>query len=149
MQTNANNDTFKNGLNKKGVENFKLSVLGFEINQVLMALKPDTTRGRSLKRVSACEKPITWLNLPSRRNTIGTLWKSHASMTESQVMPSTTVQTASGVEPGERRPIRGVISTLNGTTGQDGGGGGLHQYTVPGCSWSYKTPGWLARHLTH
>jgi hypothetical protein len=42
---------------------------------------------------------------------------------------------------------RGVISTLDGTAGQNAGGGGLHHCTVPGCSRSYKTPGWLARHL--
>jgi hypothetical protein len=59
-------------------------------------------------------------------------------------VPSTTVQTASGVESGERRPIQGVIST---TAGQNGSGGCLHQCTVPGCSRSYKTPGWGARHL--
>jgi hypothetical protein len=62
-------------------------------------------------------------------------------------VPSTMVQTVSGVESGERRPIRGVISTLDGTAGQNAGRGGLHQCTVPGCSRSYKTPGWLARHL--
>jgi hypothetical protein len=42
-------------------------------------------------------------------------------------------------------PIRCVISTLDGTTGQ--GGSGLHQCTVPRCSQSYQTPGWLARHI--
>jgi hypothetical protein len=122
-------------------------------NRVLMALKPDTTRGRSLKLVSAREKHITCpvpgcvAKFAEQKECNRHVRKSHASMTESQVVPSTTVQTASGNESGERRPIRGVISTLDGTAGQNAGGGGLHQCTVPGCSRSYKTPGWLARHL--
>jgi hypothetical protein len=52
-----------------------------------------------------------------------------------------TVQT----ESGGLRPVRGVVSTLNGTTSQ--GSGGLHQCPVPGCYWSYKTPGWLTSHI--
>jgi uncharacterized C2H2 Zn-finger protein len=125
----------------------------WRFNRVLMALKPDTTRGRSLKLVSALEKPIMCpvvgcvAKFAEQRECNRHVRKSHASMMERQVVPSTTVQTASGVESGERRPIRGVISTFDGTTGQNGSGGGLLQCTVPGCSQSYKTPGWLVRHL--
>jgi hypothetical protein len=71
--------------------------------------------------------------------------KSHASITKNQVVTCTTVQTVSDVESGERQPIWGVISILDGITGQ--GGSGLHQCPVPECSRSYKTPGWLAIHL--
>jgi hypothetical protein len=111
----------------------------WRFNQILMALKPDTTRGHSLKLVSAKEKPIMCpvvgcvAKFAEQKKCNRHIWKSHASMMASQVVPSTTFQTASGVESGERRPIRGVISTLNGTTGKDGGGG-LHQCTIPGCS---------------
>jgi hypothetical protein len=118
-----------------------------------MALRPDTTRGCSLKLVSAQEKPIMCpvigcvAKFAEQKECNRHVWKSHTSITESQVVTSTTNQTASGIESGERRPIRGVISTLDRTTGQSFSGGGLHQCTVPGCSRSYKTPGWLARHL--
>jgi hypothetical protein len=118
-------------------------------NRVLMALKPETTRGRSLKLVSAWEKPITCpvigcvAKFAEQKECNRLIWKSHTSMTESQVVPSTTVHTASG----ERQPIWGVISTLDGATRQDSGGGGLYQCTVPGCSRSYETSGWLARHI--
>jgi hypothetical protein len=110
-------------------------------------------RGCSLKLMSAWEKPITCpvvgcvAKFAEQMECNRHIRKSDTSMRESQVVPFFTVQTASGVESGERQPIQGVISTLNGTTGQNAGGGGLHQCTVPGCSQSYKTPGWLARHL--
>jgi hypothetical protein len=39
-------------------------------------------------------------------------------MMERQEVPSTTVQMAFGIEPGERHPVCYVISTLDGTTGQ-------------------------------
>jgi hypothetical protein len=47
----------------------------------------------------------------------------------------------------ERRRAGGVISTEGGRTGQDDGGVTLYRCTVAGCSRSYKTPGWLARHI--
>jgi hypothetical protein len=129
------------------------TVLGFgDLMGLLMALKPDAMRGRSLKLVSAWEKPITVLvigcvaKFSEQKECNRHVRESHTSMTESQVVPSTTVQMTSGVESGEQRPIRGVISTLNGTTGQDGGGS-LFQCTVPGFSRSYKTSGWLAWHI--
>jgi hypothetical protein len=93
-----------------------------------MALKPDTMKGLSLKLVSAREKPITCpvigcvAKFAEQKECNRQVWKSHASMTVSQVVPSTTVQMRSG-----ERPIRGVISTHDGTAGQDGSGGGLHQ----------------------
>jgi uncharacterized C2H2 Zn-finger protein len=114
--------------------------------------KPDTNRGRSLKLVSALHRPIACpvigcvAKFEEQKECNRHVQKSYTSMTESQVVPSTTVQTASCVESGEQHPIQGVISTLDGTTGQDGIDG-LHQCTVPGCSRSYKTPGWLARHI--
>jgi hypothetical protein len=118
-----------------------------------MALKPDTTRGGNLKLVSAQEKPVTCpvvgcvAKFAEQKECIRHVRKSHASMKESQVVPSTIVQTASGVESCERWPIRDVIFTLDGTNGQDNGSGGLYQCTVPGCSRSYKTPGRLALQL--
>jgi hypothetical protein len=102
----------------------------WRFNRVLMALKPDTTRGLSLKLVSAREKPITCpvlgcvAKFSEQKECNRHVRKSHASMTECQVVPSTTVQMASGIESGERWSIQGVISTLNGTAGQNGGGGG-------------------------
>jgi hypothetical protein len=110
------------------------------------------TNSCSLMLVSAWEKPITCpvascvTKFAEQKECNRHVRKSHAIRARSQVVPSTMVQMASGVESGERHPIRSVISTLDGTTGQDSCGS-LHQCTVPGCSRSYKTPGWLAQHL--
>jgi hypothetical protein len=60
-------------------------------NQILMALKPDTTRGHSINHVTARHKPITCLvvgcvvKFAEQKECNRHVWKSHTSITESQV----------------------------------------------------------------
>jgi hypothetical protein len=73
-----------------------------------MALKPDTTGDCSLKPVSSRHKPITCpvigcvAKFVEQKECNKHDQKSHTSMMESHVVPSTMVQMASGVESGER-----------------------------------------------
>jgi hypothetical protein len=72
--------------------------------------------------------------------------KSHPNMTAGQAAPLAAVPLAAGGDE-EQRHARGVISTQGGRTGQDNRGVTLYRCTFAGCSRSYKTPGWLARHI--
>jgi hypothetical protein len=123
----------------------------WRFKQVLKALKPDNERGHSLKLVSARPKPFTtllshaWLSLLSRRN-LTHVRKSHPNTTAGQAAPLAAAPLAAGGDE-ERQHARGVISTEGGRTEQDDRGVTLYRCTVAGCSRSYKTPSWLARHI--
>jgi hypothetical protein len=112
--------------------------------QVLKALKPNAERGRSLKLVSAWPKPLTCPVKSCMAKFAEQVRKSHPNMSASQAATLAAPLAAGGDEEG--RHARGVISTQGRRTGQDNGEVTLYRCTVAGCSWSDKTPSWLARH---
>jgi Zinc finger, C2H2 type len=124
----------------------------WRFKQVLKALKPDAERGRSLKLVSTRPKPLTCpvescvAKFAEQKEVNRHVRKSHPNTTAGQAAPLAAVPLAAGGDE-ERRHARGVISTQGGRTGQDNGGVTLYGCTVAGCSRSYKSPGWLARHI--